>query len=171
MSKRQRTGEWDYHGRIPEPSFRGTEVCALAGISFRQLDYWARTELVWPSVADARGSGSSRRWSREDVAYIRLIRELLDLGINLKRVRDIARVLRTSIDTCHVRPFLIVTPTSATAVAAADLVGIVQRAVSSVVLNLDEVCALDPEDDTDPVPAGPVRTTSDGVSTVAVPVG
>lgn len=67
--------------------FRGPEACAAAGISYRQLDYWARTRLVEPSVRAASGSGSQRLYSRQDVVALRLVRELLDAGMSLTVIR------------------------------------------------------------------------------------
>jgi predicted site-specific integrase-resolvase len=35
--------------------YRGATACSAAGISYRQLDYWARTGLVEPSIRASRG--------------------------------------------------------------------------------------------------------------------
>ena len=51
----------------PAEGFRGTQVCSIVGITYRQLDYWARTDLLRPSIVDASGSGSQRRYSYGDV--------------------------------------------------------------------------------------------------------
>lgn len=69
------------------PGYRGPEVCKLVGITYRQLDYWARTDLVRPSVADAKGSGTQRRYSRDDVIRLRLVNTLLTSGISLVAAR------------------------------------------------------------------------------------
>lgn len=68
--------------------FRGPEACELAGVSYRQLDYWARTHLVEPSVRAAHGSGTQRLYSRRDVVALRVVRELLDAGISLALIRE-----------------------------------------------------------------------------------
>ena len=70
-----------------EQGFRVPEVCRLVGISYRQLDYWARTELVTPSIRDAHGSGTQRLYSFQDLVTLRVIKSLLDTGISLQRVR------------------------------------------------------------------------------------
>lgn len=56
--------------------FSGPQVCQLAGITYRQLDYWARSDLLRPSVADAAGSGSARRYSALDVRILRVLSQL-----------------------------------------------------------------------------------------------
>ncbi|MEM9134359.1 MAG: MerR family transcriptional regulator [Actinomycetota bacterium] len=59
------------------------------GITYRQLDYWARTDLVRPSLADATGSGSRRRYSYKDLLKLKVIKTLLDAGLRLETVRDV----------------------------------------------------------------------------------
>lgn len=71
-----------------EAGFRGPQVCKIVGISYRQLDYWARTDLVTPSIQDARGSGSQRLYSFEDLVDLKLVKKLLDAGVSLQRVRE-----------------------------------------------------------------------------------
>lgn len=71
-----------------EAGFRGPQVCKVVGITYRQLDYWARTGLVTPSVQPAQGSGSQRLYSFEDLVDLKLIKNLLDAGISLQRVRE-----------------------------------------------------------------------------------
>ncbi len=79
--------------RDPE-GFRGPQVCALVGITYRQLDYWARTGLLRPSIADARGSGTQRLYSYTDVVELKVIKQLLDAGISLQRARRAVECLR-----------------------------------------------------------------------------
>ena len=69
-------------------------VCRLVGISYRQLDYWARTDLIKPSVQDARGSGSQRLYSFPDVVQLKVIKRLLDAGMSLKKIRQAVEILR-----------------------------------------------------------------------------
>ena len=69
--------------------FRGPQVCSVVGITYRQLDYWARTDLVRPSLADASGSGTRRKYSYRDLLELRMIKNLLDAGIRLETVRDV----------------------------------------------------------------------------------
>ncbi len=67
--------------------YRGPAVCGVVGITYRQLDYWARTGLVSPSIRGAQGSGSQRLYSFEDIVRLRVIKRLLDAGVNLERIR------------------------------------------------------------------------------------
>jgi DNA-binding transcriptional MerR regulator len=67
--------------------FRGPTACAAAGITYRQLDYWARTGLVSPSVRPASGSGTQRLYGFRDVLLLKVIKRLLDAGISLQQIR------------------------------------------------------------------------------------
>ena len=67
--------------------YRGPTACAAAGISYRQLDYWARTGLVEPSVRAAHGSGSQRLYSFRDILVLKVVKRLLDTGISLQQIR------------------------------------------------------------------------------------
>ena len=69
----------------------------IVGITYRQLDYWARTDLVRPSLADAEGSGSRRRYSYRDLLELKAIKTLLDAGIRLERVRKVFAFLRDAL--------------------------------------------------------------------------
>jgi DNA-binding transcriptional MerR regulator len=91
-----------------EAGFRGTQVCALVGITYRQLDYWARTGLLCPSLADARGSGTQRLYSYHDVLELKVIKQLLDAGINLRQARRAIECLRTSLGEDLARANLVV---------------------------------------------------------------
>jgi DNA-binding transcriptional MerR regulator len=74
--------------------YRGPTACAAAGISYRQLDYWARTELVVPSVRSAAGSGSQRLYSFKDVLVLKVVKRLLDTGVSLQNIRIAVDALR-----------------------------------------------------------------------------
>jgi len=80
-----------------DEGFRGPQVCKLVGITYRQLDYWARTGLLRPSIADARGSGTQRRYSYHDVLELKVIKQLIDAGISLQRARRAAECLRAGL--------------------------------------------------------------------------
>lgn len=77
-----------------EDSFSGKRTAEIVGITYRQLDYWARTDLVRPSVTDASGSGSRRRYSYQDLLELKVIKTLLDAGIRLESVREAFEFLR-----------------------------------------------------------------------------
>lgn len=76
--------------------YRGAIAARAAGISYRQLDYWARTELVVPTVRDASGSGSQRLYSFRDILVLKLVKRLLDTGISLQQIRVAVNQLRVS---------------------------------------------------------------------------
>ena len=78
----------------PVESFSGKKAADIVGISYRQLDYWARTDLVRPTLADARGSGSRRRYSYRDLLELKLVKTLLDAGIKLESIRGAFGYLR-----------------------------------------------------------------------------
>jgi DNA-binding transcriptional MerR regulator len=80
------TGD-DVHVALDDVGFRGPSACKAAGISYRQLDYWARTGLVAPSVRDASGSGSQRLYSFRDILLLRVIKRLLVAGVSLQQIR------------------------------------------------------------------------------------
>jgi DNA-binding transcriptional MerR regulator len=77
-----------------EPGYRGPTVTKLADITYRQLDYWARTGLVTPSIRAADGSGSQRLYSFTDVVELRIIKRLLDAGVSLRQIRTALGYLR-----------------------------------------------------------------------------
>jgi len=72
---------------MAEEGFRGPQVCKIVGITYRQLDYWARTNLIRPSIADAKGSGTQRRYSYRDLVELKVIKNLLDAGVSLQLAR------------------------------------------------------------------------------------
>ncbi|MEV5511170.1 MerR family transcriptional regulator [Streptomyces orinoci] len=74
--------------------YRGPTACAAAGITYRQLDYWARTGLVEPSVRPAYGSGSQRLYSFRDVVVLKIVKRLLDTGVSLQNIRTAVQHLR-----------------------------------------------------------------------------
>ncbi len=82
-------------GAQPEGlGYRGPTACAAAGITYRQLDYWARTGLVEPSVREAAGSGTSRLYSFRDILVLRIVKKLLDAGVSLQNIRTAIATLR-----------------------------------------------------------------------------
>jgi DNA-binding transcriptional MerR regulator len=74
--------------------YRGTMACSAAGITYRQLDYWARTELVEPSIRAAKGSGSQRLYSFSDILVLKVVKRLLDTGVSLQQIRTAVSHLR-----------------------------------------------------------------------------
>ncbi len=83
---------------LPELSedtgYRGPTACKAAGITYRQLDYWARTGLVEPSVRSATGSGTQRLYGFRDILVLKVVKRLLDTGVSLQQIRVAIQVLR-----------------------------------------------------------------------------
>lgn len=77
-----------------EIGYRGATACAAAGISYRQLDYWARTGLVEPTVRNASGSGSQRLYGFRDILVLKIVKRLLDAGVSLQNIRSAVTHLR-----------------------------------------------------------------------------
>jgi DNA-binding transcriptional MerR regulator len=74
--------------------YRGPTACSAAGITYRQLDYWARTGLVEPSIRGAAGSGSQRLYSFTDILVLKVVKRLLDTGVSLQQIRSAVSHLR-----------------------------------------------------------------------------
>lgn len=73
--------------------YRGPVACRIAGITYRQLDYWARTGLVEPSVRAAKGSGSQRLYAFRDILLLKIVKRLLDTGVSLQQIRTAVKAL------------------------------------------------------------------------------
>ncbi len=71
-----------------ETGYRGPVACKVADITYRQLDYWARTGLVKPTVRCATGSGSQRLYSFKDILVLKVVKKLLDTGVSLQQIRE-----------------------------------------------------------------------------------
>jgi len=83
------------HSIDPEVGYRGATACVAAGITYRQLDYWARTELVVPSIKSASGSGSQRLYGFGDILVLKIVKRLLDTGVSLQNIRTAVEHLRS----------------------------------------------------------------------------
>ncbi len=80
--------------RLEDIGYRGPTACSAAGITYRQLDYWARTGLVEPTVREASGSGSQRLYSFRDILVLKVVKKLLDAGVSLTNIRTAIGALR-----------------------------------------------------------------------------
>ena len=92
--------------------FSGPQVCALVGVTYRQLDYWARTGLLTPSVASASGSGSKRKYSYRDVVELKVIKQLLDADLSLQAARRAVDCLRLDLQVDLAGTQLVLTSTT-----------------------------------------------------------
>ena len=82
---------------MAEEGFRGPQVCKIVGITYRQLDYWARTDLIRPSIADVKGSGTQRRYSYRDLVELKVIKNLLDAVVSLQLARKGIEYIRQNL--------------------------------------------------------------------------
>jgi DNA-binding transcriptional MerR regulator len=111
-----------------EIGFRGPQVCKIVGITYRQLDYWARTDLVRPSLADARGSGTQRRYSYRDLVRLKVIKNLLDSGVKLQAARKAIEYVRGDLGEDWASASLVLNGTNSVLVRTGeDLVDVVRH--------------------------------------------
>src|SRR4051812_24308124 len=96
-----------------DDGYRGPQVCKIVGITYRQLDYWARTDLIRPSIADAKGSGTQRRYSYGDLVELKVIKRLLDAGVSLQSARRAIEYLRDHLGEDIASANLVISGTSA----------------------------------------------------------
>ncbi|HEX8802675.1 MAG TPA: MerR family transcriptional regulator [Acidimicrobiales bacterium] len=121
----------------PVEGWSGKKAADIVGISYRQLDYWARTDLVRPSLADAHGSGSRRRYGYADLLELKLVKTLLDNGIKLESIREAFTYLRHQLGEDVKSAKLVIAGNSAVLVRENDqLVDVVNRYQGQGVLNL-----------------------------------
>lgn len=119
--------------------YSGKAAAEIVGITYRQLDYWARTDLVRPTLADACGSGSRRKYGYRDLLELKLVKTMLDSGIKLESVRDAFAYLRSEgTDISAAR--LVIAEGSATLVRGdAEMIDVINRVHGQGVLNLNLV--------------------------------
>lgn len=110
-----------------EVGYSGTKAASIVGISYRQLDYWARTNLVRPSLTDASGSGSRRQYSYRDLLELRVIKSLLDAGIKLESVRTAFEYLRQHVDTEIASAHLVISGTDVLLCDGDSLIDVMRR--------------------------------------------
>ena len=129
-----------------EVGFSGTKAASIVGITYRQLDYWARTDLVRPSLADASGSGSRRQDSYRDLLELRVIKSLLDAGIKLESVRTAFQYLREHVDTDIAAAHLVISGNDVLLCDGDQLIDVMRRgqgvlnvlAIGGLKIDLDE---------------------------------
>ena len=112
---------------VDEEGFSGTRTAQVVGISYRQLDYWARTNLIRPSLADATGSGSRRRYSYRDLLELKVVKKLIDAGIRLESVREIFAYLRVHMNTDVASAHLVISGSDVLLCDGDDLINVMRR--------------------------------------------
>jgi DNA-binding transcriptional MerR regulator len=110
-----------------EQGYSGTRAAQIVGITYRQLDYWARTELVRPSLSDASGSGSRRQYSYADLLELKVIKNLLDAGIKLESVREVFSFLRSHVTTDIASAHIVISGGSVLLCDGDELVDVLRR--------------------------------------------
>ena len=113
--------------QMTEQGYSGTKAASIVGISYRQLDYWARTDLIRPSLADASGSGSRRLYSYRDLLELRVIKSLLDAGIKLESVRTAFEYLRTHVETDIASAHLVISGSDVILCDGEQLIDVMRR--------------------------------------------
>ena len=112
---------------VDDEGFSGTRTAQIVGISYRQLDYWARTNLIRPSLADASGSGSRRRYSYRDLLELKVVKKLIDAGIRLESVREVFAYLREHMNSDVASAHLVISGSDVLLCEGEDLINVVQR--------------------------------------------
>jgi Predicted transcriptional regulators len=130
--------------------FSGTQAAKVVGISYRQLDYWARTDLIRPSLSDAAGSGSRRRYSYKDLLELRVIKTLLDAGIKLESVREVFEYLREHVREDIASAHLVISGSSVVLARGDELIDVLNRGQG--VLNVLSLAGVKDEVDAQLVP-------------------
>jgi DNA-binding transcriptional MerR regulator len=121
----------------PVEGYSGKRAADIVGISYRQLDYWARTDLIRPSLADAHGSGSRRRYTYRDLLELKLVKTLLDNGIKPESIRDAFSLMRDQLGDDVASAKLVMSGNSAVLVREnEELIDVVNRYQGQGVLNL-----------------------------------
>ena len=152
-----------------EQGFSGRKTAEVVGISYRQLDYWARTGLVTPSLAEARGSGSRRSYSYRDLLELKVIKTLLDAGLKLESVRKVFTYMREHLGEDVSSANLVISGTSSVLVRSGEeLIDVLQQGQG--VLNVLPLAGVKEEIDARIVelrPASPASEVAGGSASAA----
>ncbi len=144
-------------------SFSGKRTAEIVGITYRQLDYWARTDLVRPSVSDAAGSGSRRRYGYQDLLELKVIKTLLDAGIRLEMVREAFSFLREQLGEDIASANLVINGSkSVVAHSGQELIDILQNGQG--VLNILPLAGVKEQIDAAIIELRPAPTAGDGTA-------
>lgn len=108
-------------------SFTGKQAANIVGITYRQLDYWARTNLIRPSVIDAAGCGSRRIYNYQDLLELKVVKKLLDAGIRLASVRDVFNYMRDHLDSDIVSAHIVISGSSVVFCNGDELIDVMRQ--------------------------------------------
>ena len=153
-----------------EMSFSGKKVTEIVGISYRQLDYWTRTELISPSIEKGEGSGSRRRYSYKDLLELRVIKNLIDGGIKVEKIREIFEYLKENLDQDVTKVNLVISGNKTVLVKSGDeLIDILQKGQG--VLNILPLATVKEEVDSAIVQLRPLSETNVEPSEMQIETG
>ena len=134
------------------PGYSGTQAAKIVGITYRQLDYWARTDLLRPSLAEAVGSGSRRQYSYRDLLELRMIKTLLDAGIRLESVRQVFSYLRDHVTSDIASAHIVINGSQVMLCDGDELIDVLRRGQG--VLNVLPLAGVKEDIDAQLVPLG-----------------
>ena len=152
-------------------TFSGTQAAEIVGITYRRLDYWARTDLVRPSGTDATGSGSRRLFTYRALLELKVIKKLLDAGIRLESIRDVFAYMRQYVETDISAAHLVIDGGSVVLCNGDDLIDVLRHGqgvlnvlpMSGVRDEVDrQIISIRPE----PMPIASHRDEDDGTASV-----
>lgn len=126
----------------PLMSFRSVEAYRLTGITFRQLDYWARIGLVTPSLVEAKGSGSSRRYSYRDVLELKIIKTFLDGGHSLGFVKAVIKSLHeelNSIENVLQETYIVCSTQGVSLLSSSNLIDTLKQGRSVTFISISDI--------------------------------
>lgn len=146
-------------------TFSGTDAAEIVGITYRRLDYWARTDLVRPSGTDAAGSGSRRRYTYRDLLELKVIKKLLDAGIRLESIREVFAYMREHVDTDISAAHLVISGSSVVLCDGNELIDVLRHGQG--VLNILPMSGVRDEVDRQIITLRPDEGDSD-IASVAV---
>ncbi|MEZ5310824.1 MAG: MerR family transcriptional regulator [Microthrixaceae bacterium] len=138
------------------------------GITYRQLDYWARTDLVVPSLAEAKGSGSRRMYSYRDLLELKVIKSLLDAGLKLESVRQAFTYMRENLGTDISSANLVISGSRSVLVRSGEeLIDVLRNGQG--VLNILPLAGVKDEVDAKIVEFNPLASVSEGSGSTGSP--
>jgi len=149
--------------------FSGKRAAEIVGITYRQIDYWARTDLIRPSSCDAAGSGSRRIYSYRDLLELRVIKTLLDAGIKLESVRDVFKYLRNHVESEIAAAHIVISGQSVVLCQGDQLVDVLRNGQG--VLNVLPLAGVKDQVDSQIVALSRPQATGKQSTTVAQSVG
>lgn len=152
---------------MDDSGFSGTVAAKIVGITYRQLDYWARTDLIRPSLTEATGSGSRRRYSYRDLLELRVIKTLLDAGIRLESVRDVFSYLREHVTSDISSAHIVISGNQVMLCDGEQLVDVLRQGQG--VLNVLPLAGVKDDIDAQLVPLGGALQTPSAVAPAAAP--